>query len=464
MKHRLLQSENAVSSVVGVIIIIGLTITSIGIILLYSVPAIGGLENSAKIHKSEQSFSVLDSRMSKVALGESPSQLIAISLMGGTLNINGNEDSYNNSQIVVVTANSSGYENITQNGYYWKGWEKYGLDNFSSSMGSIECLYQDHTVAYEGGGVWSKYPNGRSVMISPPEFHYNGQTLTLPIMKVNGYSSVSGSSDISISVTSSDTPKQLFPDRANNRTNPLEADKIIIFIKSEFYDAWADYANSQTYTRATTDIPNKTAIVELDVIPPMGKNVLAYPFKVGAIDDTQDYPMHNFSFELHAKGSQGLNSLNNYEVFASSGSRTLTFKLHEKSNEIKITSILYQDTSVDGDNEEEWEGKDGFPVIDKQSDEMALIDLLDDSFDMEYTKESAFTWNQTNSIQSLYNVTQHYMKLITEDGAVQFKMKTSGNSDPIDYGSSSIELNYDSRPESLIYLHVTENEVSAEIV
>ncbi|RQD88222.1 hypothetical protein D5R95_03000, partial [Methanosalsum natronophilum] len=344
MFQKFLRSEKAVSSVVGMVLIIGLTITSIGIILIYSVPAIDGIENTVKVKNMEQSFSALDARMSEVTLGEAQSQVVDIPLMRGSLNINnpGTSDIESKLAIVIISTDADIYEKYMDSGLVWGAWDEYHeneIDFIISEMGSIEYTRGGHKVAYEGGGVWSQYPNGRSIMVSPPEFHYNGETLTLPIMNITGSGSISGNGDAGLSLTSDNAPDQLFPN--NDSSNPLDADKILIYIKSEYYDAWASYANSQTYSSAVMDHENKTAVIELDVIPPMGRNSLSNFFKVGAVDDTVISPIHSFKLDFYGAGpspskgnpQSGLRTLND-NMTASSGSRSLEYHFHGKGNEV----------------------------------------------------------------------------------------------------------------------------------
>jgi len=44
---------------------------------------------------------------------------------------------------------------------------------------------------------WSKYAEG-SVMLSPPEFNFNGVTITLPVANISGKSSISGKGTASL--------------------------------------------------------------------------------------------------------------------------------------------------------------------------------------------------------------------------------------------------------------------------
>jgi len=487
VKQDIFASEKAVSSVIGMILIFGITIISISAILLYSVPTMEELQDMAQAQKVEQAFTVFDSRTSKVALGESPIQTTYVSLMGGTITINGDADAYNESSIVIVSVDIAAdeYYNYMQNRHRWRAWKDYtgvvGFDEFNCSLGTIEYRKGDRIIAYEGGGVWSKYPTGGSVMVSPPEFHYNGETLTLPIMKINGRSSVSGMTDAGVSVSSDNMPVVLFPNTTlvSNRTNPVDSDKVIIYIKSEFYDAWADYANTQAYTTATVDDANRTAIIELEVIPPQGTSSLTDSFKIGVLNETDPAPLQNFSFNLVAKGSQGLNP-SNYEISASSGTKTLTYTLDKKGANQLVIEVTYEDSAVGADYIEHWDGDDAFDVT--GDPKTALIDFLDDTFNMTYDVETNcanpdFSWNNTsqisippnyvinndnNSFFSLNDLTQHYLKLLTSEGSVLFTID-GGPQDPVDYSQSTLTLAYDGMSGAITYLHVTRNDLDAVV-
>ena len=489
---KIFKSENAVSPVIGVIIILGLTIVSISTILIYSVPTLDGLEDMAKAQKVEQAFTVFDSRTSKVALGESPVQTTYVSLMGGTINVNGDPDAYNDSQMVIFHIDSDDDDHddfmAYQNRYTWRSWEGFidddtnysdGDDILICPLGTIEYRMDDRIIAYEGGGVWSKYPTGNSIMISPPEFHYNGETLTLPIMKINGRSGVSGTGDVGITISSDNLPNVLFPsDVGDDRENPLDPGKVMIYIKSDYYIAWADYANSQTYTTAVIDAANKTAIIELEVTPPMGTFTLDDEFDVGKLNQSSDVPMTNFSINFVAKGEQGLNP-SKYEISAESGTRTLTYTL-QKTDDLSL-DVEYRDTAVGSEYIEFWLHTGS---INKSGDpETSMVDLLDDTYIMEYDPPTEnkggarpdFSWGPVTSIStlpdveinindlsSLYNLTQHYMRLITENGAVEFDID-GGSQDPVDYDASSITLYYDGEAGAITYLHISQNELDAVV-
>ena len=482
-KNRILECKNAESSVVGIVIILMLTTLSIGAILFYGIPTINDMQDMAKTQKAEQAFTVFDSRTSKVALGESPIQTTSLSLMGGTLEVKGDSTSHNNSEITIVLANIDApwYDSFSQQRYRWGAWEGFETQTnftmFNAPMGCIIYSKDNRIVGYEGGGVWSKYPTGKAVMISPPEFNYNGETLTLPIMSINGNTSISGDTDVGITVSSNNMPTVLYPDPAtdNRMINPVKSDKVLIYIKSDFYNAWADYANTLAYTSATVDEANSTAVVELEVMPPMGRSVLTHNFKVGALNVSRSAPMYNFSFDFGARASQGLNPTN-YQISATSGTKTLIYSLAKKggANQLQLT-VTYQDTAA-ASYIEKWDGVNIFPVTGTKQDQQANVDLLDKNFVMKYGKDNDFSWNDTSAISlppnvdfhsgdqtSLYNITQHYMKLITMDGTVKFSLNSPGKSDPVDYDESSLTLYYEGMPGAITYLHVTRNDLSASL-
>ncbi|MDW7731129.1 MAG: hypothetical protein SCH66_01725 [Methanolobus sp.] len=466
------ESEKAVSAVVGVLIILALTITSISVILLYATPTINDMQDMANAQRVEQAFTVFDSRTSKVALGESPSQTTSFSIMDGSIEVNGNNGSYNESKIVIVCANISALPGFQTNRYRWRSWEPHmaatEMNQFNASMGSITYTKEDRVIGYEGGGVWSKYPTGKAVMISPPEFHYNGETLTLPIMKISGNEVSSGTADVDVTVSSDNMPTVMYPDPSadSRRINPLDSDKVLIYIKSDFYTAWADYANSLAYASAVTDDANKTAVIELEVIPAMGKDKLKQEIKIGAVNQENATPMGSFTLNLGARSSQGLNP-NNYQITATSGTKTLKYTLQKKGNDKLEIGLVYEDTASGG-GIETWAGDgDYFVITGEKEDSEATVDLLSATLDMKYLESSDFSWDSINCTTTtslpLYDLTQHYMKLITLDGSVLFNIYSPGGSDPVDYDESTLTLYYDGMPGSITYLHVSRNDLSATL-
>ncbi|OJH49391.1 hypothetical protein MPF_1258 [Methanohalophilus portucalensis FDF-1] len=302
-------------------------------------------------------------------------------------------------------------------------------------------------------------------------------------MTINGSSSTAGKGEVNIAVTSDNRPFVLYPNTSIStlRTNPVTSDKIYIYIESEYYDAWANYAESMVYTNAEKDDVNKTAIIELDVIPPMGTTTLTNQIKIGAVNSSNTLPIYDFFMSLKAAGSQDLNP-SNYEIKAISGTKTLIYSLSKSGGNDQLEiEVTYKDTSLDSNYVEYWEGEDVFQVNEGES----TVDFLNDSFVMKYDPpnnngaDPDFSWDTPgdttelpdvvieddgNTSFSLNDLTQHYLKLMTKDGPVVFNINSHGNSDPVDYDTSSVTIDYDVKAGGITYLHVTQNELNIDII
>ena len=80
-------SEKADAELVGHIIILSITMVGISMIGLVGIPAIYSFEDMATVRNAEQTYTMLDSLASKVALGDSTTQSIDIDLKGGSVSL-----------------------------------------------------------------------------------------------------------------------------------------------------------------------------------------------------------------------------------------------------------------------------------------------------------------------------------------------------------------------------------------
>ncbi len=284
--------NRAESEIVGHAILLGITILGISVITLYGVPAILSLQDLSNVKNTEQAFTVLDSHASKAALGQAPVQITDINLGGGTLTVVPNSSS-EPSYMLVELINES---NVV-------------VYNATVPMGKIIYSLEDREVGYEDGGVWSKYPSG-SVMLSPPEFHYNGITLTLPVMNISGKSSIGGKGAASVSIEKTGTPLRIYPDAAYNNPIPENITMVNVTIKSEYYDAWESFFKGAPLMEVYRDDLNKTVTVTLDT-PPLVPNLL---YAVLASDwiymgNSAEIQSYNSSNGSHLVSSSGNGSI-----------------------------------------------------------------------------------------------------------------------------------------------------------
>ncbi len=229
------------SETLGYALILGFTLISVGAIAAFGGTTLQTTQEQIGVQNAENAMSQFDSRASMVALGQSDNQEVALGAgQQGTYTVDPEAGWI---RIVHETANE------TPNEIY------------NDSLGVIR--YRDGTreIGYQGGGVWRK--DAASVMLSPPEFHYRGTTLTLPIVQIKGEGSVSGSPRATI--RRDDSGALVFPNASADESwkNPVESGIVTVTVKSDYYDAWAQYFRTRTDGNVTENETNQTATLAL---------------------------------------------------------------------------------------------------------------------------------------------------------------------------------------------------------
>ncbi|MCZ7381300.1 MAG: hypothetical protein O8C64_06990 [Candidatus Methanoperedens sp.] len=213
---KFLSSDDAVSEVVDFVTILGLLVLSIGIIGVAGYPIVKNAQEANHIENTKQSFIVLANNVNKVVIGQAPSQSVELKMYGGSLSATG-------SSSINITANST---NITTGNI-----ERIVLAD--RQMRSIESTVGDTYVAYEGTGVWAKYPNGNTILVSKPLITNQSNVLVIPIVTIGGISSTGGSGMSRVTVKG--VPNVVFYKNVSN---------IIVTINSTYFDGWKNYVNS----------------------------------------------------------------------------------------------------------------------------------------------------------------------------------------------------------------------------
>jgi len=75
-KVSLTYSVDAISKVIGYILLLGIIVISVGLVTMLAMPIIEDAKENAYLKNIEQGFTVLDSKGSLVTLGKSPTQLV----------------------------------------------------------------------------------------------------------------------------------------------------------------------------------------------------------------------------------------------------------------------------------------------------------------------------------------------------------------------------------------------------
>jgi hypothetical protein len=161
------KNDDAVSEVVGFILIFGIVVLAIGFIYVAGYPTLQSSMDASIFENAEQSFVVLQSNMKMVSLNQVPVKNLILKLHDTTISTTSESD---------ITIE---YDNSTL--YYPTGEIEYSKDN--------------KIITYENGGVWKKYPIGQ-VMVTHPYIYTstmnNISITTISVVSINGNTSVSG--------------------------------------------------------------------------------------------------------------------------------------------------------------------------------------------------------------------------------------------------------------------------------
>ncbi|MFB6198310.1 MAG: hypothetical protein ABEI52_08605, partial [Halobacteriaceae archaeon] len=231
----------AQSDLMGTILVLAIAIAGTTALLAVGADVLASAQQSAQVGSASQAMQKLDAVASLVANGPAEQRSATVSLRGISESLTVKE--------------SAGWMNISVYNQT-TGDFKYELMNVT--LGAVLYNNGQTTIAYQGGGVWKKTPTG-TTMISPPEVHYRGQTLTLPLVTVNGKGGVGG--DLKIKEK---TPgRAIFPNESEGLHNPLENGEVVIKLHSEYYSAWGRFFEVRTGADVSVDDENETVTITL---------------------------------------------------------------------------------------------------------------------------------------------------------------------------------------------------------
>ncbi len=449
MGKRLEHSQDAVSEVVGYTLLLGIIVVAIGIISMTALPVIQDAKEKAYLKNMEQGFTVLDSKASLVSIGKQPTQIVQMYTQAGSITVN---DSSLSRIKVSFTNDTTTYV------------------VYDESMGTIQYQLGDNKIAYEGGGVFRKYPGeGDPVIITPPEFHYNGETLTLPIIRINSNQSVGGTGVVTLRLVSEQTPNVLFPNPDDNPeyTNPLLLGKQInVVIRSDYYKAWAKYIEERTEASVNIDDDNKEVKVSLNTKPNDQPNDLSPPIDIYGFNVENESALHNLNMTL-ADGESSFKLMMTTSPTSTEPYFEFSAEKSGGEGDLGVTIVLnYWDNS----KRESWKW-DVQSLKDAQDN--FNIDFLNNDVSVQYISPTqSWTWaNETNCSGNYSNgdtiscggqkVFQHYMSIVGP--TFSFYPCPSPHWDGFDQDSSTYVLYYEVLPPRITYLHIVEHKMQVNV-
>jgi hypothetical protein len=232
---------------VGFVLVVGFVILGSVLVAVLGAMALNDTKDTLSEERAEKALTQFDSKAALVALGQSDSHdasfgsgaadrdELSIDEDAGWLNVT--IKNRTTRQVVM-------YENIT--------------------LGALLFEGQSGRLAYQGGGVWSDNRNGGG-MVSPPEFHYRGATLTLPTITIEGDAVLNDRVTIERNYT-----RTVFPNNSNPElTNPLNNHMVNVTVGSDFYRGWGEYFEERTEGEVERDDNRETA--RLTLVTPIGE-------------------------------------------------------------------------------------------------------------------------------------------------------------------------------------------------
>lgn len=211
-------SEQAQSTVIGVVLLIGMVATiSVGILLVAS-DGMTAAEQQSEQKQIEQSFVQLSQTMTTTATATDVSQSM-------------NFDAGDHGAIMQTEAG-----NITIDANYLNESEQYNGEGspLVIPIGAIEYQSSEGpTVAYQAGGVW-RGTGSDTQMLSAPPLSYKNETLILPVTSVSEDQEL-GSGDIRLAHTDTESYGSI----------PLENETVTMTIYSDYSKGWETYFEEQ---------------------------------------------------------------------------------------------------------------------------------------------------------------------------------------------------------------------------
>ncbi len=176
MMKYLLKSEHAVTEVLDFVVILGILVLSFSMIGVAGYPILKNAQDARYVENTKQSSVIMADNINKVALGQAPSKNMELKMYGGSITV-AMDGTMN------ITANST---NLTT------GYIEPTILVDDQLMGSIKNTVGDTVVAYQGTGVWVKYPSGIVLNAYKPLITNQSNVLVIPVVKIIGGYSMAG--------------------------------------------------------------------------------------------------------------------------------------------------------------------------------------------------------------------------------------------------------------------------------
>jgi hypothetical protein len=236
-------------AVIGVVLVVALVVIGSTVVVAIGGQALRETEHRSDVEHAQRIMTLLDSRIEGVALGGADRRTVRFGRTSGSYRV---DPTAGEISVINVDRDDDGVDddgNIDPDAGGASNDDEYLLE--PTTMGAVVYENGDRTIAYQGGGVWQRTADGGARMVSPPEFHYRSQTLTLPVVQVVGEGSAAGSARATVS-TGGFRARPVYPNASRTFANgdpfrnPLRNGSVVVRIESEYAEAWGAYFEGRT--------------------------------------------------------------------------------------------------------------------------------------------------------------------------------------------------------------------------
>lgn len=439
------------SETIGLVLLLGITVLGVTAVVAFAAPALDTAEAATNTQRVEQSLSQLDSRTAVVALGQTGSQSVSLSnSRSGTYRVNPGAG-----RISVVRLDENG--------------SQIGDPIVNTTLGEVVYESGDTRVAFQGGGVWRTTGRG-SEMLSPPEFNYQGATLTLPVIRVGGGSSrFAGAPRARVTADAVDVSR--FP--TANKSNPLSGGTVVVRVDSAYYRGWAQFFRKRS--TGNVSVNEATGQVELELVArgAGGSYTLEEtPIELRGLGD--DQPIENLEFALYPNKASAFNDLHWALVADDGGTDRFEFEL-DGGNPCKVggDGPTVRATYEDGGTTHQWENTSAWLngtdspsafTYECDGDEPTLhFDLAGDT-NLTYQSGGSSPLSNTSTGHIVNTYLAEMGPNVDLEVTSKGKNNPPGNSGSTDLTASTVDVDYNSSSgRVLTFLHVTENTVNVTL-
>jgi hypothetical protein len=498
----------AQSSPIGVVLILGLTLTAAVGIVVVGGDAIQGTQSRSEVGQAEQAMTQFDARAAQVALGDSVSQTVSLGGQGGSYTV----------------AEDVGRVKLLHEDWYGTdcdGCEDYASFSNTTDDGNTTILYDrtlgalvyesgDATVAYQGGGVWRKPDDGTARPVSSPEFHYRDATLTFPLVRLDGSGGAGGQVKANVQrvETAEDVyPNQseTYPDGETKLVNPVDQGNMTVEVTSDYCEGWRTYFEERTEGNVS-ECDGDTVTADIVALGLQGEFPVTGGNELNVRGMNDGHSLHTFDVSLTTQKEEA-SDFNNvrWRLYGEDDQgRQLEFFItvgglgNPDCNDFPepVRVVVYYSPDG-GEHYHSWVNDDshgtGDYTIECQGDAAVLdVDFLDPDVEFEYTDYDGLSGNKNlqfdddaENFNSTVSFGEHPGEDF-EDGSITYPtdenqdnvtllsnhyyallgdvtMKTSeDNAAGLDDGSSGT-IEYEGSGNVVTYLHVTENRIKIEL-